>query len=87
MQALAQKLVDGAKDLNSVATDEYPTGINAILDSWSGENAELFCNKATEVQQSMGTSISNMVSAAQTLMTIAKNYAEAELKAIGIAMS
>ena len=87
LKGLSQSMRTVADGLRKLAGDEYRNGLSAVKECWSGDNAQLFLGKARKVGDDMSETAKKLAEAAETLDTIAKNYADSELKAIEIAKS
>ncbi len=87
LKDLAGKMRAVADGLRKLVQGDYENGLGAVKECWTGENAELFLGKARKVGDDMSETAKKLSEAADTLETIAKNYAESELKAIEIARS
>ena len=87
LKDLAGKMRAVADGLRKLVQGDYANGLGAVKDCWTGENADLFLGKARKVGDDMSETAKKLSEAADTLETIAKNYAESELRAIEIARS
>lgn len=85
LKDLAQKMREIAEGLKKVAEDDYANGLSAVGASWSGDSAEVFMGKAQKVGTETAEDARKLAEAADTLDTVAKNYADAELRAIELA--
>ena len=87
LKGLSQNMRSVADGLRKLAQGDYANGLGAVKDCWTVENADLFLGKARKVGDDMSETAKKLSEAADTLETIAKNYADSELRAIEIARS
>lgn len=87
LKGLSQNMRTVADGLRKLAGEDYANSLGAVKESWSGDNAQAFLGKARKVGDDMSVTAKKLAEAADTLDTIAKNYADSELKAIEIAKS
>lgn len=85
LKDLAQKMREIAASLKKVAESDYADGLSAVKASWSGDSADAFLSKAAKVGDETAHTAGTLAEAADTLELIAKNYADAELRAIELA--
>ena len=85
LKKLAGQLRDAASGMKSLAGGDYQTEIDLIRANWSGETAEQFLTKSAQVRAELDETAGNLLNAAATLETMAKNYADAELRALALA--
>jgi WXG100 family type VII secretion target len=85
LKKLAKQLRDAAAGMKSLAGGEYQTQIDVIRANWSGETAEQFLARSAQVRAELDETAGSLLNTAETLETIAKNYADAELTALALA--
>ncbi|MCR4891179.1 MAG: hypothetical protein K5989_03205 [Lachnospiraceae bacterium] len=78
LQALGNKL-------RTVSEERYGGTLRNISNNWKGENATAYLNKGNVLKGKMTNTAGDLIKAAETIRTIARNTYEAEMNAYRIA--
>ncbi len=82
---IADRLQVLANKLRTVSEEKYGGTLRTIGNNWRGENAEAYLNKGNILKGKMTNTAGDLMKAAETIRTIARNTYEAEMRAYRIA--
>ena len=86
-KALARKLADQAKEIETKSFKELKADGADIQTFWRGDNAELYLRKMDHLEQKMTQNAQGLKESARVIEELADNLYKAELQAIEIAKS
>lgn len=81
----ADELDSLAKELKTVASNDYENTINQINANWESDCSKEYINKAYTVKERMEKSAASLSKAADTIRQIAQNIYDAEMASIELA--
>ena len=84
---LAERIAAVAEKLNGIIGDEYNGSLEELQKSWGGENSGGLLSAGVKIGQDAAETIKGLAAAAEALARVAKEYGEAETKAIATAKS
>lgn len=86
-QAMSQAdKIDGlADDLKRLAADKFDGSLQNLAASWKGENASLYLEKGSSLQNKMNKTSGELHAAAEAVRKIARRLYDAEMAALEIA--
>ncbi|MCM1158047.1 MAG: hypothetical protein NC300_05340 [Bacteroidales bacterium] len=81
----ANELKEISKDVKKISDNKLAESLTKIDKNWDGENSKNYITKGNKLKQKLDDSAGDISKIADTIVKIAKNIYDAEMRAIEIA--
>lgn len=81
----ADEIDNIANRLSNLSQSKFGGTLQNIAANWKGENADIYLNKGSRLQENMGGTVSELHNIASDIRTIARRIYQAEMAALAIA--